>query len=119
MQELSWRKPVGTFAGIRKTRLVTVGHRLQWAPFQGTVPYGFFAPLQAWVLGVERTPLGAQSMQNRHTTAWLCQVFDVDYFVFVMGFSGPQSFLGMRKHWSVWHPFSVDCGPENLSQVAA
>jgi hypothetical protein len=48
MQGLSRRKPVGTFAGKRKTRSVTVRHRLQWAPFQRTVPYSFSAPLQAW-----------------------------------------------------------------------
>ena len=48
VQGLSDRKPVGTFAGKRKTRLVTVGRRLQWAPFQRTVPYSFLSPLQAW-----------------------------------------------------------------------
>ena len=47
-QGLSSRKPVGTFAGIREIRLVTVRHRLQWAPFQRTVPYSLFALLQAW-----------------------------------------------------------------------
>ena len=44
---------VGTFAGIRKTRLVMVRHRLQWAPFQRTVLYSSLAPLQHGVLGVE------------------------------------------------------------------
>ena len=48
MHGLSCRKPVGTFAGIRKTQLVMVRHRLQWAPFQRTVFYSFLAPLQAW-----------------------------------------------------------------------
>jgi len=48
MQGFSCRNPVGTFAGIGKTRLVMVRHRLQWAPFQRTVLYSSLAPLQAW-----------------------------------------------------------------------
>jgi len=53
-------------------------------------------------------------MQKRHTFGFSHLALIAYLWIQIWGFSGPQSFAGMRKHWAAWHPSEPDCGPKNL-----